>query len=823
MIKWLTSLFSKSSPHGKTRHKLKYEPGGLAAMGDIPRYPPFHEGLPAATPQELLATQDRLIRQIRHEISLPNKDYERMIPPLLESFAAFVHLLPASKSHHHRGAGGMLRHGLEVALISTRKFHSRIIDGHETGERRKVLEPRWRLAVFVAGLTHDIGKSAYDLSVTDIDGRQTWDVYTQNLHEFLCENKLDRYYVGWRKNREHKVHEKFSHLLTMRVVPNIVFSWLNEGDPKIISAIHETISGTRPKGSARVMYDLVMEADQLSVSQDIKGQRVADGDDSLAVPVPKYLLDAIARLVDSDKWKANKPGQPLWVTNKGVFIDWKKAVPDIVRLLDSDGARGIPKSRNSIAESLADYDVIKTHEDENGDNSYYVIFAPQALEKGGVFERVLAVEVNGLDVLFDGPHPTPVPAYLGEGQIAAREEAIAKEKAKIKEERKQENKVFRDKMGKKGVELPVVDAPLADDTTAEPDAGQSGASDSATSDEPHPGTQQAAAASEEDSQPQPDPKPKPRKKKAATKTKNTASEPADDSWLSNYGEMGDILRECFIPGENSKAFMHEGDLLLPYPEGMSRYGDAKGNKLSQIQDLLYFDPMTPNKAVHKLTIKGQKRSVLMIKGELAKGLSNLSAKAPITDQPVEPPATAKVAQKPTAKKAKSRVPVDPDSSRAPTTEKVAKTTQPSSEASPKPEQKNAAGTKAKAKAKAAKKPAKSTARKTPARKKEPKDTPPPMPAGRNSAPGKKAGDVAVTQLFEKFNEVKPSIETFADDTGVWANQIQLIEWFKTDIQSSLSHSALMLGLMKSATGVKEINKETFVHIPFERDRENVEP
>lgn len=79
------------------------------------------------------------------------------------------------------------------------------------------------------------------------------------------------------------------------------------------------------------------------------------------------------------------------------------------------------------------------------------------------------------------------------------------------------------------------------------------------------------------------------------------------------------------------------------------------------------------------------------------------------------------------------------------------------------------------------------------------------------------------QLFEKFNEVKPSIETFADDTGVWANQIQLIEWFKTDIQSSLSHSALMLGLMKSATGVKEINKETFVHIPFERDRENVEP
>jgi conjugal transfer pilus assembly protein TraI len=31
--------------------------------------------------------------------------------------AAFVHLLPASQAHHHRGAGGMLRHSLEVALF----------------------------------------------------------------------------------------------------------------------------------------------------------------------------------------------------------------------------------------------------------------------------------------------------------------------------------------------------------------------------------------------------------------------------------------------------------------------------------------------------------------------------------------------------------------------------------------------------------------------------------------------------------------------------------------------------------------------------------
>lgn len=792
-------------------------------MGEIPRYPPFHEGLPAATPQQLLATQDRLIRQIRHEIALSQKDYDRMIPPLLESFAAFVHLTPASKSHHHRGAGGMLRHGLEVALIATRKFHARIIDGHETGERRKVLEPRWRLAVFVAGLTHDIGKSAYDLSVTDIDGRKTWDVYTQSLYEFLCENKLDRYYVGWRKNREHKVHEKFSHLLTMRVVPSAVFSWLNEGDPKIISAIHETISGARPKGSARVMYDLVMEADQLSVSQDIKGQRVADGDESLAVPVPKYLLDAIARLIDSDKWKPNKPGQPLWVTNKGVFIDWKKAVPDIVRLLDRDGARGIPKSKNSIAESLADYDVIKTHNTEAGDESYYVIIAPDALEKGGTLERITAVEINGLEILFDGPHPTPVPAYVGEIAIAAREEAIAQEKAKAKGERKKENVIFREKMVEKGVELPVIAEDDNDQIERAPETSSvERHSDNRAADSD---TNAIAEKTEESSE----------KEGIATIVQKTvrtitaestqnsssSSEPVDDSWLDNYGEMGNILRDCFIPDANSKAFMHNGNLLLPYPDGMDRYGDAKGHKLSQIQSLLYFDPMNPNKAVHKLSVNGRKLSVLMIKGDLAQALYALATQeAP--DDLVLPDETSR--KSPTKVRVKPKSEPNPPAHQADNEgariEEVAKPSEhPSSDTNTaKPGKRRSP-----LKTKPVKKVSNSSSKKTPARKKVAKDTPPSMASKNRTAPAINAGEAAITQLFQKYNEIQPAIETVADDAGVWANQIQLIEWFKTDGQSSLSHSALMLGLMRSAPSVKDINKETFVFIPFERDHQNVEP
>jgi conjugal transfer pilus assembly protein TraI len=796
-------------------------------MGDIPRYPPFHEGLPAATPQQLLDTQEKLIRQIRHELALSAKDYDRMIPPLLESFAAFVHLLPASKSHHHRGAGGMLRHGLEVALVSTRRFHSRIIDGHETGERRKVLEPRWRLAVFVAGLTHDIGKAAYDLSVTDIHGRLTWDVYTQNLHEFLGANKLERYFVGWRKNREHKVHERFSHLLTMRVVPNTVFSWLNEGDPKIISAIHETISGSRPKGSARVMYDLVMEADQLSVSQDIKGQRIADGDESLAVPVPKYILDAIKRLIEDDQWQANKTGQPLWVTSRGVFLDWNKAVPDIVRMLDRDGARGIPKSKSSIAESLADYDVIKTHETEDGNNSYYLTIAPEALEKGGKLERILVVEVNGLDVLFDGPHPAPVKAYLGETQIVAREEAMLEEKGKAQDERKNENTKFKDKMAKKGVNLPVI----AEDESA-PDAAD-------TPVEPHDEAGTPPIIDSPATKPKPAPIERPAPRKASvTDTKEKA--PVDLSWLENYGEMGVVLRECFIPGKGSKAIFQDGDMLLPYPNGMDCYGDAKTNKLNLIKSLLHFDPMTPNKAVHKVKVRGQIQSVLMIRGDLARSLAGLVVDEPkntntvATGNPTKPvasvPKTNKTPAKQTTPEKASASNEDEVTTPRPTEPKTPaksrlikskKGAQPDPEATAMKADPVAEREKAPAAPKATPKPLKTAAKKPASRKKPVKDTPPPMPAGPKKTAGTSAGKTAVTQLIECFQKTIPDVETINDEAGVWANQLQVVEWFRESVNPSVSHSALMTGFLAESTQMKEINKETFMFIPFQRDSDHV--
>ena len=59
-------------------------------------------------------------------LSLPDDLDQTIVAPVIARYVAFSHLLPASESHHHRGAGGLFRHGLESGPLgnsnSTRLF-----------------------------------------------------------------------------------------------------------------------------------------------------------------------------------------------------------------------------------------------------------------------------------------------------------------------------------------------------------------------------------------------------------------------------------------------------------------------------------------------------------------------------------------------------------------------------------------------------------------------------------------------------------------------------------------------------------------------------
>jgi conjugal transfer pilus assembly protein TraI len=84
----------------------------------IPRDPPFLKGRPAASPEDLQSTQDEVIAKLRQVIGFNQRGFQRLIQPCIDHLAAYVHLLSASEHHHHSGAGGLLRHSLEVAILA---------------------------------------------------------------------------------------------------------------------------------------------------------------------------------------------------------------------------------------------------------------------------------------------------------------------------------------------------------------------------------------------------------------------------------------------------------------------------------------------------------------------------------------------------------------------------------------------------------------------------------------------------------------------------------------------------------------------------------
>jgi hypothetical protein len=397
-MKFLLDLFRKTKP-------LTASPvqRNLAANPDdeeIPRYPPFAKGLPAASVDRVLASQSELVDCIRHTLGLPDKTFAAVVMPVIARYAAFTHLLPASEAHHHRGAGGLFRHGLEVAYWAALASEGVVFGVGTTPLERKSQEPRWRLAVCLAGLLHDIGKPVSDLSILDREGNTQWNPYLENLTDWAEKNSVDRYFLRWRDKR-HQRHGQFSVLVAERVLTAECLSHLTLQGPEIMQSMLEAIAGVDRGG---VFHNLVLEADQKSVERDLKANHIPV-DASLGVPVEKYLLDAMRRLIGQGQWTANTRGSRVWHFKDGLHVVWKAGAQEITELLARDRIPGIPRDPDTLADILIERGLAIPRQDGEGRAYRYWRMAPSGMDVALYMLRLSSPELvyNGeTPVVIDG-------------------------------------------------------------------------------------------------------------------------------------------------------------------------------------------------------------------------------------------------------------------------------------------------------------------------------------------------------------------------------------------------------------------------------------
>lgn len=271
-----------------------------------------------------------------------------------------------------------------------------------TPRERKDQEPRWRLAVGLAGLLHDIGKPVSDLSIVDRSGTAQWNPYLENLTDWAGQHGVDRYFLRWRDKR-HQRHEQFSVLVSERVLTPACLSYLTAAGPEILQAMLEAIAGVDRGG---VLAGLVLDADRKSVERDLRANHLP-GEASLGVPVEKYLLDAMRRLVREGRWTLNQPGARVWRFREGLHVVWKAAAGDIGELLARDRIPGIPRDPDTLADILLERGLAMPRELPTGRTYRYWRMVPAVLEAPLYLLRLAAPEL-----LFSGEPPLVVAGRL---------------------------------------------------------------------------------------------------------------------------------------------------------------------------------------------------------------------------------------------------------------------------------------------------------------------------------------------------------------------------------------------------------------------------
>lgn len=407
----LRRLFSRKKPQQMGGNEKNTPDQRLVGITDsrneeIPRYPPFAKGIPAISPEQIMGTQGELIEKIRRTLGLPVTEFNEKVMPVLTRYAEFVHLLPASQEHHHRGAGGLFRHGLEVAYWSARLSESIVFNHEGDLKDKRINENKWRLATCLAGLLHDVGKASSDMNITDESGLLMWSPYGKPIHEWAEENGIDRYFISWRDNR-HKRHERYSLQEIGHILTDEVRDYLATPSRDPYEALLDAVAGA---ASNETVPKMVLVADQESVKRDLKEHQINVDDLSLGVPVERFLIDSMRRLINTKKWKVNEVGGNVWTFKEGTFVVWKD-LKQIYSLAKKDGMPGIPRDADTLADILIErgFAIPNIINHENGETYYrYWEVAPEIVTEKLPSAKLLTLRLENNDLIFTSGAPSPI-------------------------------------------------------------------------------------------------------------------------------------------------------------------------------------------------------------------------------------------------------------------------------------------------------------------------------------------------------------------------------------------------------------------------------
>lgn len=300
--------------------------------------------------EQALTPHVALIHRIQLAAGLSSDYFQQYYTAAIRVYAELVHLLPASRADYHGETGGQLAKGLETAFLALQSAQARIFTVHESSERRRTLEPKWRYAAFLGGLFFRAGWVANGMRVVGWNGA-VWNPLVITLANWIKHQGERPYYIHFYPT-ERPGTNPLSSLLLQRYLPITSIEILSVDGPQILTCLLQSLSETLGPHDSDTLLQVVRTAETAVIAHDRakhKGRRPLVA----GMRIEMYLVDAMRELTKS-QLPINAANSPFFFTRHGLFVDWENAAAAIKRVLHEGGIPGIPNNPQTLAEALVE-------------------------------------------------------------------------------------------------------------------------------------------------------------------------------------------------------------------------------------------------------------------------------------------------------------------------------------------------------------------------------------------------------------------------------------------------------------------------------------
>jgi len=364
-------------------------------------------GLRLQAVDETLESHRELLGRIKLCYGCGTESFNNDLLAPIRQYVQYVNQLPATMDSYFTGPGGLARIGLETAFYALQATDAQIFAGRATISNRRLLEPRWRRATFIAGLCNELHRTLSHIRVADAKGRE-WQPYLMPLSCWAREKGVSSANVRWQAAQETRALGLFA--LPM-IVPAETMCDLAKDNATIVPHMLASIAGATMYHEHSVMYRLVRHAAALVIHRNLRdndGYRACRP----ALHMARYMVEAMRELVLSHHgWQPNIGRSRLWYGQDGLFLVWPNGIKDVVKLLEDEGLLGIPDTASGVLDILEAADLVRA---QSADCRVWIIYPPGAAEP---LEAIrFATPFTLLGVITPRAAPLPV-------QLTARPEA----------------------------------------------------------------------------------------------------------------------------------------------------------------------------------------------------------------------------------------------------------------------------------------------------------------------------------------------------------------------------------------------------------------